>query len=355
MRGGLLLLLCGAAHGWARARARRDDRVAARGRARRARAGARAVLVAQARAQRRRRRGRAALSAGGDDAIAIARALRIQIQALFVEFLSADGGRVDYARLRASAQFGEYVAQARALRGADARALAPAARKAFFLNLYNALLIHAVAALHADAPPGGLLARLKLYATASYDVGGVALSLNDIEHGVLRANRPGAAPFSRPQFADGDGGAAAATAGLALPLDARIHFALNCGASSCPPIRFYDGETAAALDDDLDLAAAAFLEQEVAVEGRELTLSQLFEWYRADFVDGAPPAAAGDVGGGAASADDAAVVRWIAKHTGDAPGEGLRGELEELLRTPGGLSTWHATYDWASIRCDIFR
>ena len=78
----------------------------------------------------------------------------------------------------------------------------------------------------------------------------------------------------------------------------------------------------------LDLAAAAFLEQEVAVEGRELTLSQLFEWYRADFVDGAPPAAAGDVGGGAASADDAAVVRWIAKHTGDAPGEGLRGESQ---------------------------
>ena len=35
------------------------------------------------------------------------------------------------------------------------------------------------------------------------------------------------------------------------------------------------------------------------------------------------------------------------KHTGDAPGEGLRGELEELLRTPGGLSIKYATYDWS--------
>ena len=337
MRIGLLLALCGAAHGWA-ARARPAMAASAPAVAR----GARAQVLGPY-WSRKRILNADGPTAGGEDAGAIARALREQIQALFVEFLSADGGRVDYARLRASAQFGEYVAQARALRGADVRALAPAERKAFFLNLYNALLIHAVAALHADAPPGGLLARLKLYATASYEVGGVALSLNDIEHGVLRANRPGAAPFSRPQFADG----AADTAGLGVPLDARIHFALNCGASSCPPIRFYDGADDAALDADLDLAAAAFLEQEVSVDARELTLSQLFEWYRADFVDGAPPAAPGDVGGGAAAADDAAVVRWIAAHTGDEPGEGLRGVLEELLRTPGGLSIKYATYDWS--------
>jgi len=41
------------------------------------------------------------------------------------------------------------------------------------------------------------------------------------------------------------------------PLDPRIHFALVCGAKSCPPIRVY---TADALEEGLAAAAAAFCE-----------------------------------------------------------------------------------------------
>ena len=43
---------------------------------------------------------------------------------------------------------------------------------------------------------------------------------------------------------------------LAVELDPRIHFALNCGATSCPPIRVY---SSANLDYQLDRAAASFL------------------------------------------------------------------------------------------------
>ena len=41
------------------------------------------------------------------------------------------------------------------------------------------------------------------------------------------------------------------------PMDKRIHFALVCGAKSCPPIRVYTPDE---LDEGLDAAAAAFCE-----------------------------------------------------------------------------------------------
>jgi Protein of unknown function, DUF547 len=40
-------------------------------------------------------------------------------------------------------------------------------------------------------------------------------------------------------------------------MDKRIHFALVCGAKSCPPIRVYTPDE---LDEGLDAAAAAFCE-----------------------------------------------------------------------------------------------
>lgn len=44
---------------------------------------------------------------------------------------------------------------------------------------------------------------------------------------------------------------------VVTPLDPRIHFALVCGAKSCPPIKVY---TADALEEGLEAAAAAFCE-----------------------------------------------------------------------------------------------
>lgn len=41
------------------------------------------------------------------------------------------------------------------------------------------------------------------------------------------------------------------------PMDKRIHFALVCGAKSCPPIRVYTPDE---LEEGLDAAAAAFCE-----------------------------------------------------------------------------------------------
>jgi hypothetical protein len=72
-----------------------------------------------------------------------------------------------------------------------------------------------------------------------YNIGGAVYSLDDIEHGVLRANRGHPAAGGRPQFGPED----PRRRGLVVQeLDPRIHFALNCGARSCPPIRVYTEE-----------------------------------------------------------------------------------------------------------------
>lgn len=43
-------------------------------------------------------------------------------------------------------------------------------------------------------------ARLKLYATASYMIGNMPFSLNDIENGLLRSNKQSAVPMTSAPF-----------------------------------------------------------------------------------------------------------------------------------------------------------
>lgn len=80
---------------------------------------------------------------------------------------------------------------------------------------------------------------------------------DDIEHGILRSNAVAPAsigallklPFlAHPQFKKGD-----PRRGYAVsPLDPRIHFALVCGAKSCPPIKLYTPDN---LDEGLQVGA----------------------------------------------------------------------------------------------------
>lgn len=68
--------------------------------------------------------------------------------------------------------------------------------------------------------------------------------------------------------------------------DPRVHFALNCGAMSCPelyPRAFTEDKLGATLDE----LTRTFLDGPGAVldeSQKELRLSKLFEWYRDDFV-----------------------------------------------------------------------
>ncbi len=184
-----------------------------------------------------------------------------------------------------------------ALREVDpARLEGDAARAAFWLNVYNARVRTAV---RERGMRGNLRAYRGFFRTVGWEVGGRSISLHVMEHGLLRANRAAPWTFWRPL------GATDARRGWAVSrLDPRVHFALNCGAVSCPPIRAY---TAERLDEQLALATRSYLDGEVAVEGEALRLPYLCKLYRGDF---------DDVRGFAAAHVDAARAAWIRAHPG---------------------------------------
>ena len=132
---------------------------------------------------------------------------------------------------------------------------------AYWINLYNALVVrlvidhYPVASIRdigkgSDAPGVGPWRR-KLV-----EVEGTPLSLSDIAHRILR-------PIWR---------------------DPRVHYALACGAVSCPnlqPEPFYADQ----LDRQLSEAAMAYVNDRrcIRIEGGQLGLSSLYRWYREDF------------------------------------------------------------------------
>lgn len=185
-------------------------------------------------------------------------------------------GQIDYEALRKSAAFENFSRQLAALRAFDPLSLGNVdARKAFWINVYNALMIHAVIAYGVRRSIREVPA---VFDRAAYVIGGHRYSANDIEHGVLRANA-GSLLVPGPQFAKAD----PRRAQMMPALDPRIHFALVCAARSCPPIGVYQPDQ---LDQQLDLAARHFINSgQLLLERATMTikLSRLFSWYAADF------------------------------------------------------------------------
>ena len=70
--------------------------------------------------------------------------------------------------------------------------------------------------------------------------------------------------------------------------DPRVHFAINCAAKSCPPLRPepYTGDR---LDQQLDDSTRSFINdpQSYRLEGQNLYVSRIFKWFSEDFKDGA--------------------------------------------------------------------
>ena len=132
---------------------------------------------------------------------------------------------------------------------------------AYWINLYNALVVRLVVdhypiASIRDIGKGSDAPGLGPWQRQLVEVEGTPLSLNDIVHRILR-------PIWR---------------------DPRVHYALACGAVSCPnlqPEPFYADQ----LDRQLSEAAMAYVNDRrcIRIEGDQLGLSSLYRWYRDDF------------------------------------------------------------------------
>ena len=126
-------------------------------------------------------------------------------------------------------------------------------KMAYWINAYNALTIKTIIQNYPLSKitdlDGG-----KTWDVKRLTIGGKKLSLNDIENTILR-------PMG----------------------DARIHFAINCAAKSCPPILNH-AFTAESLDALLEKRAAAFVNSSAnTLKSNEIAVSKIFDWYGKDF------------------------------------------------------------------------
>ncbi len=222
----------------------------------------------------------------------------------FTAILSAhvdDQGLVDYSGLVADP--GPLDAYLTRLATTDPSKLSDDDRLAFWINAYNAYTIYLI---RDQYPTKGILKTVSgpfiptvnsPFSDAFAAVGGRTMSLDDIEHGTIRSE------FSEP----------------------RIHFAVNCAALSCPPLRSeaYEGVT---LDAQLDAQTRRFLTDpertQIDVAAGTARITKIMDWFGGDF-------------GGS----DAAVQQWIAPYVQSA-------EAKAALES-ASLDVKYLGYDWS--------
>lgn len=159
-------------------------------------------------------------------------------------------GRVDYTAFKADrAKLAVYL---KSLENARAETVADP------INAYNALVVAALL----DQPnlPKQVTDIKGFFDAKKYKVLGAEQTLNELE-GVARKTSK----------------------------DARIHFAFNCGARSCPPLpsKAFDGAT---IDATLTKLTSAFLDKygvEIDEKKKSIRVTKLMEWYKDDFVQSA--------------------------------------------------------------------
>ncbi len=132
-----------------------------------------------------------------------------------------------------------------------------AEKMAYWLNAYNAFTVDLIVE-HYPLQSITQLDGGKTWDVKRIEIGGKKYSLNDIENNILR-----------PQFAD-----------------ARIHFAINCAARSCPPLhnRAYTAEN---LERTLEERTRRFVRNERynRISPTRAEVSKIFDWYADDFGD----------------------------------------------------------------------
>ena len=160
------------------------------------------------------------------------------------------GGKVDYEAVRAKEpELDAYLASVGA---------APATQATgFYINAYNAIVLDALVDSGA-ALPAKVTDLPGFFDKTRYRVAGKEVTLNELE-GMVRTSTK----------------------------DARVHFAFNCGARSCPALRTSAWpEDAAALDSALAAATTSFFNGsglKIDDSKKELQVTRLMEWYADDF------------------------------------------------------------------------
>ena len=181
-------------------------------------------------------------------------------------------GRLDYASWHGDAearqQLDGYLAAVAAYSPdtAPERFKEENAALAYWMYAYNAFVIKAIldrwplARVTDVKAPVEVVRGLGFFYTLEFIVGGEPITLYQLEH--EKVIKPSADP--------------------------RVHFVLNCGSGGCPAIR-PKLPTGEALETMLQEAAAEFVNEprnvSVDHDAKQIHLSQIFEWYKDDFLN----------------------------------------------------------------------
>ena len=183
--------------------------------------------------------------------------------------------RVDYAALRDDrAQLDDVVASLDAPLAGGEPSWSRYQRMAFWINAYNAFTLQVIVDYYPIRsgwftllPRNSIRQIDGVWTDLRWRAAGRDLTLDDIEHGILRSE------FRDP----------------------RIHFAINCASIGCPPLASqpYRAET---LDAQLDEAARTYLAipEGLRDDGDDFLVSSILDWYGDDFVERFAPAIPGD-------------------------------------------------------------
>ena len=143
---------------------------------------------------------------------------------------------------------------------------------AFWVNVYNAYIQDILSRHPEKYNDRGLFFKEK-----QINFAGRLLSFADIEHGIIRGSQHEFfLGYFRKLFV-GD----FEKKFRVKKRDYRIHFALNCGALSCPPVAIYDWTR---LSIQLDKSTKTYLEKFTIYKKEENTayVTSLFSWFRGD-------------------------------------------------------------------------
>ncbi|CAJ0601325.1 unnamed protein product [Cylicocyclus nassatus] len=194
---------------------------------------------------------------------------------LFHDILTDDNRKILYYKLPENKHYKAYIEQVKNLRAVKVSEASPQERLAFFVNVFNMLSIHTT---QINGAPRNIWERRKLMNCSYYQIEDHRYAPHSILNGILRSNRKGLAALWKP-FGKKD-----QRLPLILPqCEPLVHFALNTGTRSTPPIRAY---TCNFVYDELRDNACKALESNhflrFDTKNRVIYLGKILKWYEID-------------------------------------------------------------------------
>lgn len=163
------------------------------------------------------------------------------------------------------------------LQGVDLSKLDENTKLAFGINVYNLMIKYAFIKV---GIPMSDLNRSSFFNNVSFNIGNHIYTFSEWENGILRSNRKAPYSLMTPFNKRND----KRHSYKCTTVDYRIHFALNCGAKSCPPIKQF---TSQAINEELRIVTQAFMEDDdnitIDEEKNILKVNKILSWYKQDF------------------------------------------------------------------------